>query len=101
MTDFQICIRVPLMIALYCLRAKSNMSKRSQFERDVTWFYFCFDFVRLHARYHLERGICFKLDVQDQGGGRISDVDVPGMKSLENWTISVDVKCVLLLIAIV
>ena len=50
LTDFQICIRVPLMIALYCLRAKSNKSKRSQFER--AWLGFIFVsilFVYMHG----------------------------------------------------
>ena len=28
--------------------------------------------------YHLERGVRLKLDVQDQGGGRILDVDGQG-----------------------
>ena len=40
----------PLMIPLHCLRAKSNIRTRGQFECDVTWFWFCFDFGRSHAR---------------------------------------------------
>ena len=41
----------PLMIPLYCLRAKSNNRTRGQFECDVTWFSFCFDFVRSHEQW--------------------------------------------------
>ena len=40
----------PLMIPLHCLWAKSNNRTRGQFECDVTWFCFCFDFVRSHVR---------------------------------------------------
>ena len=35
---------------LHCLWAKSNNRIRGQSECDVTWFRFCFDFVRSHAR---------------------------------------------------
>ena len=45
----------PLMIPLHCLWAKSNNRTHGQFECDVTWFWFCFDFVRSHARC----GCCF------------------------------------------
>ena len=38
-----------LMIPLHCLWAKSNNIARGQFERDVTWFCFCFDFVYSHT----------------------------------------------------
>ena len=41
------CIH-PSMIPLHCLWPKSNSRTRGQFECDVTWFCFCFDFVRLH-----------------------------------------------------
>ena len=41
----------PLMISLHCLWAKSNNRTRGQFEYDVTWFCFCFNFVRSHARW--------------------------------------------------
>ena len=44
------------MIPLHGLRAKSKNRTRGQFECDVTWFCCSFDFVRLHALYHLERG---------------------------------------------
>ena len=45
----------PFMIPLHCLWAKSNNRTRGQFECDVKWFCFCFDFVRSHARW----GCCF------------------------------------------
>ena len=56
-----------VLISLECLWTKWNNRTRGQFEYGVTWFWFCFDFVRSHARYHLERGLCLKLDVQSQG----------------------------------
>ena len=40
---------------LRCLWTKSNKRARGQFLCGVTWFYFCFDFVRSHARC----GCCF------------------------------------------
>ena len=59
--------------------AKTKNGTRGQFECDLTWFCCCFDFVRSHGRYHLERRGwgCgrLKLDVQGQRGGRILDVD--------------------------
>ena len=40
-------------------------------------------------------GICLKLDVQGQGGGRILDIDGQGgVGGLENWTILMDVICI-------
>ena len=44
-----------LMIPLHSLWAKSNKRTRGQFECDVNWFCFCFDFVRSLARC----GCCF------------------------------------------
>ena len=44
-----------LMIPLHCLWAKSKNRTRGQFECDVTWFCFCFDFVHSRERY----GCCF------------------------------------------
>ena len=41
-----------LMISLHCLCAKLNNRTRVQFACDVTWFSFCFDFVRSNARYN-------------------------------------------------
>ena len=63
-----------LMIPLHCLWAKSNNRTRGQFECDVTWFCFCFDFVHSHARCGL------KFYVQTQGG--ILDVDGQGVRDL-------------------
>ena len=53
----------PLMIPLHCLWAKSNDGTRGQFQCDVTWFCFCFDFVRSQSHclvYYilLERVVC-------------------------------------------
>ena len=83
--------------------AKSNNRKRGKLECDVTWFCFYFDFVRSHARYHVEKGsgVCLKLDPQGQGGGRISDKcatlflyvdimrsrDCPAMAVCTNWKV--------------
>ena len=67
----------PLIRPLHCLWAKSNNRTRDQFECDVIWFCFCFDFFRSHARYGCcsvvgwrgwGGGIRLKLDVQGQGG---------------------------------
>ena len=59
--------------------AKPKDRTRGQFECDLTWFCFCFDFVRSHARYHLDRkGGRLKLNVEVPGGGRILDVDGQG-----------------------
>ena len=72
------------MIPLHCLWAKSNNRTRGQFECDVAWFCFCFDFVRSHAwcgSCLLERVVgdgglvLLKLDVQGQGGGKVLDID--------------------------
>ena len=78
------------MIPLHCLWAKSNNRTPGQFECDMTWFYFCFDFVRSHARCAFcsivcwrEWGVCLKLDVQGQGGGTILDVD--GQETWGSW----------------
>ena len=38
-----------LMIPLHCLWTKSNNRTRGQFECDVTYFCFCFDFIRSQA----------------------------------------------------
>ena len=37
----------PLMIPLHCLWVISNNRMHGQFECDVTWFCFCFDFVQI------------------------------------------------------
>ena len=46
-----------LMIPLHCLLGKSTIRTRGQFACDVSWFYFCFDFVCLHARCGCWRGL--------------------------------------------
>ena len=38
-----------LMMPLYCLSTKSNNKTSGQFECDMTWFCFCFDFIGTHA----------------------------------------------------
>ena len=38
------------MIPMHCFWDKANNRTRGQFECDVTWFCFCFDFVRSHVR---------------------------------------------------
>ena len=80
------------MIPLYCLLAKSNNRTRGQFDSDVTWFCFCLDFVRSHARCGCcsivcsrgWEGVLLKLDVQSQGDGKNLDTDGQGMGGLEN-----------------
>ena len=85
-----------LIISLHYLQAKSNNRTCDQFECDVNWFCFCFDFVRSLARCGCcsivywrvcgcvgaggrEGGLVrLKLDVQGQGGGEILDVDGQG-----------------------
>ena len=39
----------PLMIPFHCLQAKSNYRMHGQFEWDVIWFCFYFEFVCSHA----------------------------------------------------
>ena len=53
----------PLMIPLHFLWAKSNNRAHGQFECDVTWFCFCFDFVRSHARCSCCSIVCLRLQV--------------------------------------
>ena len=53
----------PLMIPLHCLWAISSNRTRGQFECDVTWFCFCFDFVRSHARYGCCSIVCLSFQV--------------------------------------
>ena len=85
-----------LIISLHYLQAKSNNRTCDQFEYDVNWFCFCFDFVRSLAWCGCcsivywrvcgcvgaggrEGGLVrLKLDVQGQGGGEILDVDGQG-----------------------
>ena len=74
-----------LMMPLHCLWAKSNNRTRGQFECDVTWFWFCFDFVCSHARWGCCSIVCWRGCVwgegvvqnwtsKVQGGGKILDV---------------------------
>ena len=53
----------PLMIQLPCLLAKSNNRTRGQFECDVTWFRFCFNFVCSHARCGCFSVVCLRFQV--------------------------------------
>ena len=78
----------PLMMSSYCLGAKSNNRTRVQLECDMTWFCFCFDFVRSHVRcgcWSIERigWVRLKLDVQGQEGRKMLEVDEQGVESLE------------------
>ena len=43
--------RHPLTTSLHCLIDQSNTRTRGQFEYDITWFCFYFDFVRSNARW--------------------------------------------------
>ena len=81
----------PLMIPLHCLWAKSNIRTHGQFECEDAWFCFCFDFVRSHARYRLERVVCLKLDIHGQGSMSKDKGGGIGGRCLENWTIFIDV----------
>ena len=83
------------MMHLHYLWAKLNKRTCGQFKCDVTWFCFCFNFVRLHARcgycsivcfllFFFGGGIRLKLDVQSQGGGKILDLNGQGQGGLEN-----------------
>ena len=53
----------PLMIPLLCLWAKSNNRTRGQFECDVTWFCFRFDFVCSYARCGCCSVVCLRFQV--------------------------------------
>ena len=80
------------MIPLHCLWAKSNNRTRDQFECDVSWFRFCFDFVRSHAG----RGPLHKQEYKDtkkqimrlsfeigwEGGGISLEIGLPMSKNL-------------------
>ena len=58
-----------LMTPLHCLCAKSNNRTSDQFECDVTWFCFCFDFVRSHARCSCCSIVCWRGWKEGEGGG--------------------------------
>ena len=53
----------PLRILLHCFRDKLNNKARGQFEFDLTWFCFCFDFVRSHARCTCYSIFCLRFQV--------------------------------------
>ena len=71
----------PLMIALHYVWAKLNNRMCAQFESDMTWYCFCFDFVCSYELCSCTAGL--KLDAQGQGGGEISAVD--GQGCLGSW----------------
>ena len=52
-----------LMIPLQFLRTKSNNRTCSEFECDVTWLCFYFDFVRSHARCSCCSIVCLRFQV--------------------------------------
>ena len=52
-----------LIIPLDCLWAKSNNRTRGQFECDVTWFCFCFDFLRSHVQRGCYFVVCLRFQV--------------------------------------
>ena len=79
--------RYLFMVPLYCLWVKLNNRTRVQFECDVNWFCFYFEFVRSHAQCGScsivfwrgwRGGVRLKLDVQSQQGGIIWYVDGHG-----------------------
>ena len=43
--------------------------------------------------YYLEKGVCLKLDVHGQGGGRILNVDGQGVGN-ENGVVFMGIRCV-------
>ena len=55
-----------LMIPFHCLWAKSNNRTCGQFECDVPWFCFCFDFVHLHGAVVVPK---FVGESGEEGGG--------------------------------
>ena len=79
------------MMPLHCLWAKLNDGTRGQFEYDLTWFRFYFDFVRPHA----QCGCCYIVCWRGWGGGEGSsgcrwtrfDGDVDGCRWI-NYQIS-------------
>ena len=81
-----------LMIPLHCLWTKSNNKTPGQFESEVTWFGFCFDFVLSHARcgccsincWRVGGGCSFKIGhPRSRGRKKMLDVDEQGMGVLK------------------
>ena len=60
-----------LIIPFYYLWAKSNNRTRGQFEYDVIQFWFCFDFVRSHARCGCYSIVCWRRSMCFVGGGSL------------------------------
>ena len=74
------------MTTLHCLLAKSDNRIRGQFECDMIWFYFDFDFVPSHVRCGCRSIVCWRLrwvrlnlDVYGQEVGKMLDVDGQGV----------------------
>ena len=71
---------------------KSNSRTCGKFECDMTWVFFVLILSVLMNGATSEKGggegegegWCLKLDVQREGGGKISDVDGQGVGVLEN-----------------
>ena len=73
----------PLMIQLHCLWVTSKNWTCGQFEWDVTRF--CFDFVRSHGWYHLERDGLFKIRrPRSREWNIFGRRSTEGVRSLEN-----------------
>ena len=53
----------PLMIPLDCLWAKSNNRRCGQFECNVTWFHFCFDFICSYVQCGCFSIVCLRFQV--------------------------------------
>ena len=85
----------PLMIPMHSLFAKSSNRKRDQFECDVIWFCFCFDFVCSQERYHLERGDAFEIGRPRSRGWKNFGRRWTGGGCLENWKIFKNVMCII------
>ena len=89
---------------MHCLWANSDNRAHGPFECIVTWFCFCFDFVRSNAwcgyfslvcwRGWQGEMICLKLDIQGKRRLKLFDIDRKWVRSLENYTIFRDVVCV-------
>ena len=83
-----------LMIPMHSLWAKSKYRTCGQFECDVTWFCFCFDFVRSRARCGCRSidcwrgcgGCSFKIGRPSSSGWK-KMLDVDGQRVLGVWKI--------------
>ena len=82
---------------LHCLKTKSNNKTRGEFECNVTWFCFCFDFVRSHARCGCCSIVCrieWGKGSRSRGWKIFESRWTGGAGVLENYTIFMDVTCV-------